>query len=438
MTTTTTQTFSESSLSHWHKDFITKDEIDVWRKADLYIKCEVTDHWTNECTTEWLTAVIAAIKTNQWLAVNLQLASLSIIDNISHLIAEQLEVNTDLKSNLKKEYSYIIDNSSQGNTITQTVINELSLQTELYEAQVNAWDNVIDLSKSVILTITVYDINSQSYCYDNHFLVISDNALTFFVLKLLFLIHANSNHEYNTEKFLWRKMRHITAHWVFTVSERKVLKSVLHMNNLTITEHFIRSVNLIINIKIKINLLQYDKGYDNVYNILPSEYHDFADIFQTAEKQSLSVRGSHDHVIDLKLRQQPSFRKLYSMFSVKLNVLKVYLDNAMKADIIHKLISPAASPVMFVLKLNSSLWLVIDYRCLNSITIKNWYLLSLILNMLNCLQGTQKFMKLNCKNAYNWIQIKGKDEWKTAFWTQFRLFKYLIMLFDLINASVMF
>ena len=47
-------------------------------------------------------------------------------------------MNTDSKSSLKKEYSYIIDNDSQGNTITQTVINELSLQTELYEAQVNA------------------------------------------------------------------------------------------------------------------------------------------------------------------------------------------------------------------------------------------------------------------------------------------------------------
>ena len=127
------------------------------------------------------------------------------------------------------------------------------------------------------------------------------------------------------------------------------------MNNLTITEHFIGPVNLMTDMEIKINLLQYNKGYNNVYNILSLKYHDFTDIFQTAEKQSLSVRGSHDHVIDLKLRQQPSFRKLYSMFSVKLNVLKVYLDNAMKADIIHKLISPAASPVMFVLKLNSSL-----------------------------------------------------------------------------------
>ena len=160
------------------------------------------------------------------------------------------------------------------------------------------------------------------------------------------------------------------------------------MNNLTITEHFIELTDLIVNMKeyiMHINLLQYDNKYDNVYDILSSEYHDFTDIFQMTEKQSLSEKSSHDHVIDLELRQQPSFEKLYSMFSAELNVLKVYLDNAMKADIIHKSISSAASPVMFVLKLNSSLQLIIDYRHLNSITIKNWYSLLLILNMLNCL-----------------------------------------------------
>ena len=347
-------------------------------------------------------------------------------------------MNTDLKSNLKKHYSYIIDNSSQGNTIMQTVINKLSLQTEPYEAQVNVWDNVIDLSESVVLTITVYDINSQSYCYDNHFLVVSDNASASFVLRLPFLIHANPNHEYNTGKFLWRKMRHITAHWVFTVSERKMLKNILYMNTLFIMKHFIESADLVINIKIKLSSLQYDKEYNNIYNILSFKYHDFADIFQMTEKQSLSERGSYDHVIDLKLRQQPSFKKLYSMFSAELNVLKIYLDNTMKANIICKLISPAASPVMFVLKSDSSLWLVIDYRHLNSITIKNHYSLLLISDMLNCLQEAQKFTKLNCKDTYNQIRIKGRDEWKTVFQTQFRLFKYLIMLFDLMNASATF
>ena len=51
------------------------------------------------------------------------------------------------------------------------------------------------------------------------------------------------------------------------------------------------------------NLLHYDNKYNNVYDILPSEYHDFADIFKAAEKQSLPERGSQNHAIDLKSGQ---------------------------------------------------------------------------------------------------------------------------------------
>ena len=90
---------------------------------------------------------------------------------------------------------------------------------------------------------------------------------------------------------------------MFTVSEKKALKSVLHMSNLTITEHFIGPADLVVNIKeyiMQINLLHYDNKYNNVYDILPSEYHDFADIFKAAEKQLLSERDSQNHAIDLK------------------------------------------------------------------------------------------------------------------------------------------
>ena len=112
----------------------------------------------------------------------------------------------------KKQYPYIIDNDSQGNTITRTVVNELSLQTEPYGAQANAWGNMVDLSESVVLTITAYDTNDQPYRYTSRFFVTLDNAPAPFVLGLPFLVNANPNHEYDTGKFLWRKARHNTAH----------------------------------------------------------------------------------------------------------------------------------------------------------------------------------------------------------------------------------
>ena len=117
-----------------------------------------------------------------------------------------------IRDGSKKRYPYIIDNGSQGNTITQYVVNELSLQTEPYGAQANTWGNMIDLLKSVILTITVYNINSQPYHYNSCFFVTLDNAPAPFILRLPFLVNANLNHKYDTGKFLWKKVRHTIAH----------------------------------------------------------------------------------------------------------------------------------------------------------------------------------------------------------------------------------
>ena len=228
---------------------------------------------------------------------------------------------------------------------------------------------------------------------------------------------------------------------MFTPSERKALKGVVNMSNLSITDHFIGPADLVTNMEnyaVHINSLCYDKKDNTVYDTLPPKYHDFVDIFQAAEKQSLPERGPHDHAIDLEPGQQPLFGKLYSMSPAKLDVLKVYLNDAVKADIIRKLILPAASPVMSVPKSDGSLQLVIDYRHLNNITIKNRYPLPLILDMLDWLQGAKKFIKLDCKDAYNQVRIKGGDEWKTAFRTRFGLFEYLAMPFGLTNAPATF
>ncbi len=94
--------------------------------------------------------------------------------------------------------------------------------------------------------------------------------------------------------------------------------------------------------------------------------------------------------------------------------------------------------ILFVLKSNESLRLCVNYRALNNITIKNSYLLSLIAELQNRLQNAQWFTKFNILETFNQIQIKEEDEWKTVFCTWLEHYKYLIMSFNLINASVMF
>ncbi len=99
--------------------------------------------------------------------------------------------------------------------------------------------------------------------------------------------------------------------------------------------------------------------------------------------------------------------------------------------------SSAEYLILFISKLNESLKLCVDYRALNNITIKNSYLLSLIAELQNKLQSAQWFTKFNILKTFNQIWIKEEDEWKTVFHTQLKHYEYLIMSFDLINASVM-
>jgi hypothetical protein len=80
----------------------------------------------------------------------------------------------------------------------------------------------------------------------------------------------------------------------------------------------------------------------------------------------------------------------------------------------------------------------VDYCALNKFTIKNRHPLSLINEIIDRLVDTVIYIKLNLKHTYHKIRIKLENEWKTAFRTRYGLFKYIIMLFGLINTPVIF
>jgi hypothetical protein len=65
---------------------------------------------------------------------------------------------------------------------------------------------------------------------------------------------------------------------------------------------------------------------------------------------------------------------------------------------------------MFVLKKNGKLRLVVDYRQLNDITIKDRTPLPLIFKLRDRLHSKKYFTALNLKDAYNLIRIKPRDE----------------------------
>ena len=75
---------------------------------------------------------------------------------------------------------------------------------------------------------------------------------------------------------------------------------------------------------------------------------------------------------------------------------------------------------------------------MNAITKKNRYPLLLISKTLDRLGRSVYFSKLDLKDAYYCIPIKGGDEWKTAFRTRYGYFEYIVIPFRLTNAPATF
>ena len=70
--------------------------------------------------------------------------------------------------------------------------------------------------------------------------------------------------------------------------------------------------------------------------------------------------------------------------------------------------------------------------------IKNAYLLPLIPELLDKLQGTKWFTKLDIRWGYHNVQIKKGDKWKTTFKTNQGLFESTVMFFGLCNLPATF
>jgi RNase H-like domain found in reverse transcriptase/Reverse transcriptase (RNA-dependent DNA polymerase)/Integrase zinc binding domain/Chromo (CHRromatin Organisation MOdifier) domain/Retrotransposon gag protein len=169
---------------------------------------------------------------------------------------------------------------------------------------------------------------------------------------------------------------------------------------------------------------------------IPVQYREeFAELFvETLDESALPAHQPWDHEIPIEEGKTPPFGPIYQMSETELAVLKEYIDKNLKKGYIRESTSRAGAPVLFVPKKDKELRLVVDYRGLNNVTIKDRYSTPLPNELNDRLKGAIWFTKLDQKGGYDHIRMKEGEEWKTAFRTRYGLYEYQIMPQGLTNA----
>ncbi|CAJ2675682.1 unnamed protein product [Trifolium pratense] len=163
----------------------------------------------------------------------------------------------------------------------------------------------------------------------------------------------------------------------------------------------------------------------------------FDDIF--SEPSTLPPpRPSFDHKIPIKEGTDAFNLRPYRYSTVQKNIIDKLVEEMFTQGIIQHSNSPYSSPIVLVRKKDGSWRLCVDFRRLNSCTIKDRFPIPLIEDLMDELGGASIFSKLDMRSGYHQLRMAIGEEHKTAFKIHSGHFEYLVMPFGLTNAPASF
>lgn len=146
---------------------------------------------------------------------------------------------------------------------------------------------------------------------------------------------------------------------------------------------------------------------------------------------SLGCTTVAEHVI--RTTSAPIKQRYYRVSPVMQRHIDAELDGMLRLGVVEKSNSPWASPIVMVKKAKSDSWrFCVDFRKLNSVTIRDSYPLPIIADVLDKLRDARYLSTIDIKSAYWQVPLEKESRKYTAFVVPNRgLFQFTRMPFGL-------
>jgi hypothetical protein len=149
-------------------------------------------------------------------------------------------------------------------------------------------------------------------------------------------------------------------------------------------------------------------------------------------------RGVPDHSIPLFIGSlPPNVLPYHHPFSQKNEIAKI-VQEFNQEGYIHPSTSPCYSPMVMVLKKDTTWHMCLNFPALNKLTIKDKFPISIIDDLLDEVLGAQYFTKLDLDSQYHQIHMQEDDITNTAFQTHEGHYEFFSMPFGFCNAPSTF
>lgn len=147
------------------------------------------------------------------------------------------------------------------------------------------------------------------------------------------------------------------------------------------------------------------------------------------------------NVTEMKIElnsQRPVVYRPYRLSHHEREKVRTMIDEMLEAGIVRESTSEYSSPILLVRKKDGSFRLCVDYRLLNSVTIKERYPIPIIEDEIARLSGQGCFITLDLASGYYQVPIAEQSKHLTSFVTPDGQYEFNRMPFGLANAPAVF